>query len=278
MYARNVHTLITFSSAFMKMVRTPKDRFNGWKDIPAVVCVVLKVPRHQLKYLEDMDANKIGTPMLQCEKYSDDPNVKFHNVHSSIHLTFGDILISVVDGESQVTVKEDPEGWSGSSPLIVTFYLASQTLTIAPTATHVGLHIHSTPATCHLTARLGMYLTIFSTSLADTTHVQVVRHRPNNAQEIKLRRNTPGYSRPTASDESESYKSDPSKGYRGPSAASHLASGSQVSTTPMTDTSVLVTFSDYALWFNYPFPIQMKCLQTRIARKSSYIEVIIHSY
>ncbi|KAF8204577.1 hypothetical protein BJ912DRAFT_1072320, partial [Pholiota molesta] len=277
-YLRHVHTLEGFTSAYLETVRTPRDRFHGWKDVPPVVCIVLKVPRHHLKPLEDMDPDDIKTPMLQGEMF---PGA-FHNIHSSIHLTFGDIQGSVVEGESQVTIKEDPKGWSGSSSLIATFYVPSWTLTIAPTSTRVGLHIRNTPSTISLIPKLGMYLTIFSASLTDTAHVQVVRHRPGNAREVEYLRKTPSSSSATDS-EIVTMKFDPSgeratnlisrKDITDPGAASSLAGGSKVSTTPITDSCVLVTFGHYSYRFTYPFPVQMKKLQTRIARKSSYIEV-----
>lgn len=281
LYLRGVHTLDVLTPAYVETVRKPQDRFHGWKDVPPVVCVVLKVPRQQLKCLEDMDADEIMTPILQCEIYGP----SFHNIYSSIHLTFGETLVSVVDGEPQVTVKEDPKGWSGSSSLIVTFYLPSWTLCNAPTATKVGLHIRSTPLSVRLKSQLGMRLAIFSAPLTDTTHIQVVRHRPGNAQEVERLRQTPGYNALTASENVReiTMKFNPSgdkatnlivrKEITDADAASSLASGSKVVTKPLTDSSVLVIFGDHKYRLRYPFPVQMKRLQMRIARKSSFIEV-----
>jgi hypothetical protein len=281
LYLRNVHTLYVLTSAYTESIRTPRDRFHGWKDVPPAACIVLEVPRKQLKRLEDMHVDEIKTPMLQCEVYGSD----FHNIYSSINLTFGDILVSVVDGEPQVTIKDDPKGWSGNSSLIVTFYLPSWTLSNAPTATQLGLNIRSTPSSTFLMSRLGMRLAIFSTSITDTTHVHVVRHRPNNVQEIKHLRSTRGYNTSTASVKIQeiTMKFDPSgekatsliirKDIIEPEAARSLGSGSQVSTKPTTDSTVLVSFGDHIRRFNYPFSVYIDRVLTRIARKSLYIEV-----
>ncbi|KAF9476997.1 hypothetical protein BDN70DRAFT_838433 [Pholiota conissans] len=283
LYLRNVHTLFVHTSKYVESLRKADDRFHGWKDIPPIACVVLKIPRKHLKRIENVDADQIQTPMLQCEVYG--PN--FHNIYSSIHLTFGDISTSVVNGEPQVTVNQDSKGWNGNSPLIVTFYLPSWTLSNAPTTTQIGLHIRSTPSSqsVALMARLGMRLAIFSTSLTDTAHVHIVRHRPDSPQEISHLRNTPGYSRPHPSakttDLTMKFNSSRERAVSlvvrtyitDPDAARALASGSKVSTTPVADSAVMVAFDDHLNHLTYPFPIQTNHLVTRIARKSLYIEV-----
>ncbi|KAF8180177.1 hypothetical protein BJ912DRAFT_1145817 [Pholiota molesta] len=208
-----------------------------------------------------------------------------HNIYSSVHLTFGETSVSVVDGEPQVTIKEDPKGWSGSSSLIATFYLPSWTLCNAPAATKVGLHIRSTLLSIQLKSQLGMRLAIFSTPLTDATHIQVVRHRPGNAQEVERLRQTPGYNASTASESvtevTGNFSSSGDKAVNlvvrkeiaDADAASSLASGIKVVTKPLTDSSVLVIFGDHKYRLRYPFPVQMKRLQMRIARKSSFIEL-----
>ncbi|KAF9476995.1 hypothetical protein BDN70DRAFT_862417 [Pholiota conissans] len=281
LYMRNVHTLDVLTSAHVETVRTTRDRFRGWKSVPPVVCIVLKIPRQKLKSLEDIDPDKIMTPVLQGEVLSS----SFHNIFSSVQLTFGDTSVSDVDGEPQVTIKEDAKGWNGRSSLIATFYLPSWILTIAPTSTQVGLHIRSTPTSMQLMPILGMRMAIFSTPLTDTAHVHVVRHRPGNVRELEYLRTTPAYSPPTASETTRDVmvKFDPSgervthlivrKDITDPVAAGVLASGIEVSVTPVTDSALLIAFGGNSYRFVYPFAIQIKRLQTRIARKSSYIEI-----
>jgi len=56
--------------------RTPRDRLRSWRSIPPVVCIVLKVPRCPLKVLEAMDADVVGTLVIQCESSGH----LFHNI------------------------------------------------------------------------------------------------------------------------------------------------------------------------------------------------------
>ena len=184
----DVYSAETMSSAYLESVRGPFDMFHGWQTVPPVVCIVLTVPRKQLKPLEDMSADKISTPTLQCETYTEKLKLN-HSIHSSIQLCFGHVKKSIVDGETQVEIVEDQQGWNGCSDLIATFYLPAWILTAASKARYVGLHLKDTPATCMLIPKLDLRRTIYSTLLTHSAHVQVVRHRPGNPHKVKQFRN-----------------------------------------------------------------------------------------
>ncbi|KAF9476993.1 hypothetical protein BDN70DRAFT_838420 [Pholiota conissans] len=282
LYLRNVHVPDVLASGYVETVRTPLDRFRSWNAVPPIVCIVLKIPRQKLKFLEDMVSGKnIYGPVFQCEILCDGA----HSIFSSIQLTFGTTDVSIINGEPQVTIKEDQKGWSGNSFLIATFYLPSWLLTTTPNSTQVGLHIRSTPSSTQFLPILGKRLTVFLTALTDTAHVHVVRHRPNNARELECLRTTPAYSTLTASETTMdvTVKISPSgerathlivrKDITDPIAARLLASGSEVSVSPVADSILRVAFGSHSYRFVYPFAVQVKQLKTRIARKSSYIEI-----
>lgn len=282
MFLRNVHSLDVLTSAYLESVRSRFDRFYGWKNVPPVVCIVLKVPRKQLKPLEDMDADEILTPTVQCETYAD--NLSFHNIHSSIQLCFGDVKVSIVDGEARVDIVEDQQGWSGHSDLIATFYLPAWILTAAPRSTNVGLHLKDTPATCLFIPKLGVRRTVYSTSLTDTAHIQVVRHRPGNTHEAERLRSahhrrpvpSPNEQMVTVEFDSSNRKATSltiREDIQTPKDSEALRGGSEVSTTSIGDSTFLVTFDDYKHRFMFPCPVFGTRLTTRIARKSSYVEV-----
>ncbi|CAA7259325.1 unnamed protein product [Cyclocybe aegerita] len=181
LHLRNILALDVLHPDWSRVVKSPSNRFRNWKgDVPPVVCVVLKVPRQSLKALEDIDDSEIGTPPLQCE--SSDNN--FHNIHSSIRPIFGMLDVTQVNGELQAILTEDPQGWNGNSPLLVSFYMPSWLLTIAPKTTKIGLHLRNTPATLAFMPKLGMSLAIFSAYLADEDHVHILRQRPDNIREL----------------------------------------------------------------------------------------------
>lgn len=279
LHLRGLYTVEVLHPLSLEMARTPRDRLRCWRTIPSVVCMILKVPRRSLKVLEDMDVDKIGTPQLQCESSSH----SFHNIHPFIQLIFGDIKVDNASEETQVEIIEDTTGFDGDSPLIVTFYMPScWLLTTAPV--EIGLHLHTTPSTSLFLPELGMRLTLFSTSLTDTEHVQVVRHRPGNHKELDFFLSQPKILPP---DSTAAGKVNMLFNKTGTKVTSliirddlnnaeeiiSLANGAVVKDRQITDCSILVTFKGYRRIFAFPYPISVKDRKLRIARKSSYIEV-----
>ncbi|PPQ92791.1 hypothetical protein CVT25_003902 [Psilocybe cyanescens] len=261
----------------------PHGCFKGWATVPPVVCVVLKVPRLRLKVLEDMQADEIGVPILQCESQG----VNFHNIHPSIRPIFGDITVSRANSEPQVVINEDLRGWKGDSPLIVTFYISSWTLVLdPPESLRIGFHIRSTPSTVHkIMPKLGSTFTIYSTNLTDTEHIQIVRHRPDNPEEYPSLRTSSGQATLLDVNPGQNVVAhfDGSGCKVGmltirdnvtdTEAAKSLAKGANVSVVPVADSTVLVSFKEYRKHFVFPFPIFIRQIKTKIARKSSYIEI-----
>jgi hypothetical protein len=196
--------------------------------------------------------------------------------------------VSKVEGEPRITISEDLAGWDGDSPLIVTFYMPSWILTYAPTDTQIGLFVRSTPrVTEAVQEKLGFLLTIYETSLADTEHIHISPHRPNNTGEIYRLREQGIISESTfkkggVNQRKVMIQFDPSgrkiatstirDAVTAVDAIDSLRNGAQVSTT-LSDCSALVTFEGYRNQFVFPFPVIGTQLKTRIARKSSYIEV-----
>ena len=278
----NLFTADTLRPTFLERLRSPQDRFRGWKDVPPVVCVVLKVPRRNIKILEDMDPDEILTPSLEC--HSSGPN--FENAHSSLQFVFGDIERSVSKGESAVRIREDHKGWEGCSDLIVTFYMSSWILLGHELkSVKIGLHFHPF-APPLLRAKIGLLLKIYSTTLMDSEHLQLVRERPGNVGELdRLRSIT---SLPTSTNKNatevwttvgfdKSGKNASTLTMRhaitAPNARKSLSNLASVTTKPVSDSVLEVTFDGYKHLFTYPFPVRGSQTKTRIARKSFYIEV-----
>jgi len=287
LYMHNLHWLLILDARHLETVRSPRDRFLGWREIPSIVCIVITTPRHNLKPLEEIDADQIGNPTLQCESWSDN----FHNIHTSIQLIFGKLEISKVAGEPSAVIKEDPKGWEGESPLIATFYLPSWILTAAPTATQIGLHVRTTPRSVTLISKLGTRLTIYSTSLSDTEHVEVLRHRPDNIGEVDRTRrlSLPALSPPDGTSNGKVVIKFDSSGHQattltirdnipaGEAAKSLAEKKTQVTMKPLGDCTILASFAQHQRHFIFPFPVRGTAAKLRIARKSSYLEVGINS-
>ena len=280
----NLFTADTLRPTFVESLRRPHDRFHGWKDIPPVVCVVLKVPRRNIKILEDMDPNEILTPTLECQ--ASGPN--FLNIHSSLQFVFGDIERSVLKGESAAKVLEDHKGWEGCSDLIVTFNIPSWILlNCEPKNVNIGLHFRVCASiSASLREKLDPSLTIYSTTLMDTEHLQLVRERPGNVGELdRLRAITPiPISKNKNATEVWTTVGFDKSGKKAstltmrhvimaPNAQKSLSNLASVTMKPVSDCVLEMTFGGYKHVFINLFPVHGSQSKTRIARKSFYIEV-----
>ena len=244
------------------------------------MCVVLKAPRRNIKILEDMDPGEILTPSLECQ--TSGPN--FENVHSSLQFVFGDIERSVSEGESAVKILEDRRGWEGCSDLIVMFYMPSWILLGHDVRIGFYFHPFSPPS---LGAKIGPLLEIYSTTLMDTEHLQLVRERPGNVGELDGLRAITSVPTSTNKNATEVWttvgfdKSGENAStltmrhvITAPNARKSLSNLASVTTKPVSDSVLEVTFDGYKHLFINPFPICGSQSKTRIARKSFYIEVL----
>ena len=283
----NLFTVDTLLPTFVERLRCPQDRFHGWKDVPPVVCVLLKVPRRNIDILENMDPKElqIFTPTLECQ-ISAGPN--FRSVHSSLQLVFGDILVerSGSKGESAVKILEDRKGWEGCSDLIVTFYMPSWILLDRePSSVAVEFYFHEC-ASDWLRAKLGPVLRIYSTTLLDTERLQLIRERPGNVGELDRLRaisSVPISKNKNATEVWTTVGFDKSAGkastltmrhdITAPNAQKSLSNSASVMIEPVSDSVLEMTFDGYKHVFIHPFPVRGSQSKTRIARKSFYIEV-----
>ena len=283
----NLFSVDTLRPTFVERLRSPHDWFHGWKDVPPVVCVLLKVPRRNIKILEDMDPDEILTPSLECQTSGSD-NL---TCHSSLQFVFGNIERSASKGESAIKILEDPKGWEGCSDLIVTFYMPSWILlNREPRSVIIGLHFHARAFTrASLTAKLGMSLAIYSTTLTDIEHLQLVRERPGNVGELdRLRaitsvplsktKNAREVWTTVGFDNSGEKASTVTMRHviTAPDAQKSLSNLASVKMKPVSDSVLEMTFDGYKHLFINPFPVHGSQSKTRIARKSSYIEVCDH--
>ena len=283
LHLRNILTLDTLRPAFMESLRTPQDRFHGWKEVPPVVCVVLKVPRRNIEILENMGPDEVLTPSLECHS----SGLNFNNIHSSVQLVFGDVQGSIRNGEPTVNILEDCQGWQGNSNIIVTFYMPSWILLRDPKTVTIGLHVHDTVAVApSLRAKLGMFLKIYSTTLRDTEHLQLVRERPGNVGELDRLRTIALVPKSTNKNATEvqatvgfdtSGKNASTLTMRhvitAPAARKSLSNLAFVETKAVSDSAIETTFGGYRHLFINPLAVRVSQVKTRIARKSSYIEV-----
>ncbi|TIA72202.1 hypothetical protein D6C83_00890, partial [Aureobasidium pullulans] len=89
----------------------------GSDDLPAIVHVALIVPRSKLRIFTDRPADQVGTPGLRLTVFNDQlfDDFNFYAID-----TFFGRLKEAPAANGEMTIDEDPQGWSGTSDLIVT--------------------------------------------------------------------------------------------------------------------------------------------------------------
>jgi hypothetical protein len=152
---------------------TPKSKlFEGWTNVPRVVCVVFTVPHGKLDLLRRNTT--MPAPRLVCNitNTSDGTTIAF----SSIQTVWGK-CVPIKGSDDRFAIEEDPEGFRGQSDLTVTFWANAELVT--PPAMTVSLGLRSTPLVqMQYGGVLGQELNLYTTSNANKDQVRVLRERP----------------------------------------------------------------------------------------------------
>ncbi|RYP70723.1 hypothetical protein DL769_004873 [Monosporascus sp. CRB-8-3] len=269
---------------------------RDWKSIPPVVCVSLKVPRNRLSTFTNMGLKELGTPTVHCMFQDTSAGTSsWQNIFPACQLTFGNITTSgdLHSDSFEVHVADDPLGWKGKSPLVVSCYVSTFFLLLNPRKATAAFGIHSTLAsTASFMPKLGPSLILYETTLQNSNNVYITRYAPNhNAYPI-----VPGFSNADLVS---------SNGHNGGADTSLIAGVDQETGRIATLTARLDLISDdYKLSLRHGCQVEHFTLspchfsiglgqkqppltlffpvfavegtrKTRIARKSSYVEDII---
>ncbi|CAE6499524.1 unnamed protein product [Rhizoctonia solani] len=259
--------------------------FAGWKDVPPIVCLVLKIPASskQLKVLKDY-TESVRAPLTCIIRRS--ANDKNPQMFSSLHATWG----TLVPSEDDYSIEPDMSGkrLNGSSDMIVSFWVPSTLLEGKDTT--VSLAFRYTALSHHLYYKShGHDLDIFKTAVKNQEHVRILRSRPmitpHKQQLVPLP--TPPSTSSVATCECKSY-------WRGdrwyikditvrhdvtdPEEKSSLAGGAKVSMQLAGPCRLRLSIDNYTHIISIPFPANESDITIRIARKSGYIEMVTVPY
>ncbi|EKM57486.1 uncharacterized protein PHACADRAFT_170742 [Phanerochaete carnosa HHB-10118-sp] len=252
--------------------------FREWVSVPPVICVAFAVPRAKLQPLEEEDAP--GNPMLAVEFGS---NV-VSNYFCSIETAFGSLSIDGGGEYAQAVITEDPRGKAGDADIIVSVCVPAWMLAHDPAATMVRLVIVSTPSTTVLVQKLGLRLVIYEARLMDAKAVSVLRSRPTVVDGTNAAVPHLSWAECAATSAPVSLTADGAKvdkmtrrtDIKEPKAKTALASKD----TPVTITQAgaceveLSIGSAHHEKLGFPFPVDATQAKLRIARQSSWIEIV----
>ena len=256
--------------------------------VPALVHLILVVPRKSLEFITSESPDTLGSPALQVSITQDAPGYAFENHFSSIHCSFGK-LASDSNVAHQEEIQEDKDGWIGSADLIVTCQVpAFGVLTGPKEGISVALNFMNSPeVSIKFSHTAGWGLLIFETKLSDSKRVKICRNAPglksqdaimvqNEWIEATSKREKPTSLSSVALDGNHKAISlqqhiDFAPGSSGSKA---LAAGKSVTVEEKSSNTVILRIGDsVSRKLHFPFHISGSQSKLRLARKSSWIEV-----
>ncbi|KAG8723418.1 hypothetical protein FRC09_003434 [Ceratobasidium sp. 395] len=260
--------------------------FDGWNDIPPVVCLVVVVPRKSLGVLMNEQA---GGPRFQMNLIA---GSAYHNNYSSLQGVWGSCNRDSSDS-TRVSIQEDPAGVHGTSDLIVSFWASSYLLVTADTTARFALRLNPL-AIINFQRKLGTNLELFSTSIENKKQVHILRDRPMiNSTVQRISQLALGLSLPISRPGTILNQVGIDKGegsmfaYSATSLTARLdidsleeqaalLNGASVSATQVSPCAMEVFVGEHRHIISCPYPVQGASNRLRIARKSHYVEVILN--
>ncbi|KKZ65717.1 hypothetical protein EMCG_08475 [[Emmonsia] crescens] len=282
------------SSSFTKEVkydRTSHD-FRAWKKLPEVVSITVVVPRAKLSVFTKMPRVKLGTPYISG--FVQSKQMAWQSLFAVVQLGFGQVILSGARNNDNfaITIVEDHSGWKGKSPLIISFVVPSAILLVEPENTTVGMSLYNTPTTS-LTFRntLGMELVVFLSDLGNESSVYVSTQRPNNAGMPRLSEPSGNGGEPENSPAGSYHvtltaDTNSAKGiitgftaridFLSEETKTSLKRQKTVELSQPSPCSLCVTVEKKYLeiMINFPAPVLKAKSKIRVARTSSYVEIV----
>lgn len=148
------------------------------ENTPAVVQLVLVVPRKKLVVFTGKTPEAIGTPALHVSVTQIKGQNQYENKFYSFQAFFGDVVYDDSTKNASI-VEEDENGWLGSADLVVTCAVPAFGLLMGPkNGIRVALMINTNPDSSAKFAHLGMRLAVFETGFSDEERLLVCRDAP----------------------------------------------------------------------------------------------------
>lgn len=257
----------------------------GERDIPPVVYVTLVVPRQKLRIFTSDAPTTVPIPGIHISIRQEDDATGYENLFFAFQSFFGK-LRHFPDCEGD-EVEEDPSGWLGMADMIVTCAVPTYTLYLGPrNKIRVGLKVSTSPTTGPFSIRLGSGMAVFTCGILDTRHVHIMTHAPRLQPPwvngpVQQATNAPAANSFTAyvnlgSDHQVASLQSHTQLQEGLEESKALRNGAPVSVTASSPCTVLLQVKGSAhRRLVFPFPIHGQSSKTRIARKSSWIDVLV---
>ncbi|TLD23743.1 hypothetical protein PspLS_06944 [Pyricularia sp. CBS 133598] len=291
MHIQGLHTESWLRSEIRPSKSQNGPSFAGWKNIPEVVAVSLVVPIEKLKKLfAGLPMQRSALPLQATIKSSQG---RWTNYFGHLQLGFGKVEIhGAPEDDDFVIAVNSPEGeggWTGNLPVVASFYCPTAALQVEPRTSQISLEVQPTlQAIQTFAGKPGSPMQIFQTVTGNASVVFFTRYLPNQKAH-------PIYSGSLATGSTASER-DTTVSL---SVNADANTGKMTSLTGRVDITdddgmrlllekvpihlrqrtpfiIEIVFGDddkvYAVQFT--LPVEKEGSKTRIARKSSYVEVI----
>ncbi|KAK7058233.1 hypothetical protein R3P38DRAFT_2844927, partial [Favolaschia claudopus] len=270
MYYHGVYTMPVYHPGF-----TPHaGPFKHWNVVSPLSRVFLKVPREKIAVLTQDQA---ATPSLEAGMRGP----RMMNLFSCIHAAFGTVSMVGPLNDPRAVFEEDPKGFHGSKPLIVSFVMPSmllKKLSIVLVCNSNTANIH------HYFKTLGPSLEIHSAELFEQENVIVIPEQP-----MPIRRTiqlpipstsyaigAPGSMKASFNEENNLFELfSVLTSVQTENAKSALQSAGNVSVKQISFRTVQLNLEGITQDIVFPFPVVGSQHRLRIARKSLWIELIV---
>lgn len=290
--ALQIHNMGIFTDKWLQndiKINFRANNFSAWDDVPVALAVTLVVPRARFDRIYGSDPSKRRAPTLQVGFSSSRPG-QWQNFFADVQLAFGSVKPQGDPKEDsfQVSVEQDTNGWGGSSNIVASVMLPTATLQVEPGSAKVSLRIPTTvqSLSTYRSARLGPELVVYKTNMADAEHVFVTRHlrglslpAPDLEGDLQDLSVSEQQCRITANVDANSARLLTLTGHvdittaQGKKLLEDKVPIELRQTSPFT-IEIILGRNNLVIPVLYPIPVDQESSKTRIARKSSYVEVI----
>ncbi|OJJ43643.1 hypothetical protein ASPZODRAFT_74025 [Penicilliopsis zonata CBS 506.65] len=155
----------------------------SWKELPSAVCATVAIPHSNVTLFQVGSQADYGTPILQVVLASPPGWPKIFQHHfAGPQIGFGTLTAQGTRFTENYTIKvqNDPMGWDGTAPLIVSIMIPTWLVLIYPRlSAEISVRLRPNTAFAEkLEQKFGKSLNLFSSRLS-YGDVYITKHRPN---------------------------------------------------------------------------------------------------
>lgn len=271
------------------------DPFAGWSDVPPYVAITISIPASRWKsFYRAAAQTNVGFAVEGSLRGVRGGATAWHNLFADVQVAFGDIKASGVRGspEFSIEVVEDKRRWLGDSSMIASFHVPTAALQVDPQSTKISLGLQNNPQTLSVfqtELQLGQSMAIYETGLDDGDHVYITHYQPGQDGHpvfSSFHMETPAHQEIDGSSRA-SFVVNLSGSGEISTITGHLdivssegkkllAEKAAVNIAQISPFLFEMTLGERDLIFNldFPVPVVQDGSKTRVARTSSYIEIV----